>query len=315
VGAPARLPCEHPRWSHLENLEAATMKLYRDFSTQEEIDAQYNPELSVPDLKPYIEFFSGESQRARRALDCALDLRFGPTIDETVDVFPAASPGSPVVVFIHGGYWRRLSSKEFSLAALGLVPAGCTVVVTNYSLCPKVRIDEITRQSRAVIAWLAREAGVYNGDADRIFVCGHSAGGQQVGMLVATDWTGAYGLPENILKGGIPISGIFDLAPLRYSWLQPKVVLDHETIVRESPMLHIPDAGPPLLVTLGGDESEEFHRQSRDYLDAWCSRGLRGESFAQPGKNHFNAIEGLAEPESALCRSIVEFVSRCEEAG
>ncbi len=289
------------------------MKLYREFSSQEELDAQYNVELSVPDLRPYFEFFVGESERARRELDCALDMPFGPTLDETLDVFPAAVPGSPVLVFIHGGYWRRLSSKEFSLAALGPVAHNITVAVTNYSLCPKVTIGEITRQSRAAIAWLAREAEAYNGDPERIFVCGHSAGGQQVGMLVATDWSGEYGLPGNVLKGGVPISGIYDLEPLRYSWLQPKILLDHDTIVRESPMRHIPDQAPPLLLSLGGDESEEFHRQSRDYLDAWRARGHAAESFAQPGKNHFNAIDGLADPRSPLCRAVVEFLSRCEQ--
>jgi arylformamidase len=186
------------------------------------------------------------------------------------------------------------------------------VVVTNYSLCPKVTISEITRQSRAVIVWLSQAAETYNGDPNRIFVCGHSAGGHQVGMLMATDWLGEYGLPRDILKGGIPISGLFDLAPLRYSWLQPKLLLTHEMITQQSPCLHIPPSAPPLFLTVGEEEPSEFHRQSQDYLAAWQANGLRGEFQVQPGKNHFTAIEGLAEADSPLCQAVVDFMQRCE---
>jgi arylformamidase len=288
------------------------MKLYRDFTSQEEIDREYNVEAMVPDLQPYVELFVGESEKARRELECVLDVRFGPTVDETVDVFPAKQPGAPILVFIHGGYWRMLSSKEFNLVARGLSAHGVTVVVTNYSLCPKVTIAEITRQSRAVIAWVSREARSFNGDPDRIFVCGHSAGGQQVGMLVTTDWQGEYGLPNDIIKGGIPISGVFNLHPLRYSWLQPKLLLTHEIILQQSPCFHIPSSGPPLLITLGEEESAEFHRQSTDYLAAWRANELRGELLVQSGKNHFTAIEGLAEANSPLCQALIDFMTQCE---
>ncbi len=291
------------------------MQLYRHLSTQEEIDAEYDPERAVPDMQPVVEFFVGESERARRDLACVLDVPFGPTRDEYVDVFPAADSGSPVLVFVHGGYWRRLSAKEFSLVARGPVARGYTVVVTNYSLCPKVGIPEITRQSRAVVAWLAREAETYRGDPTRIFVSGHSAGGQQVGRLLATDWAGEYGLPANVVKGGIAISGVFDLTPLRYSWLQPKLLLDHDTIARESPQLQMPEQAPPLLVTVGAEESAEFHRQSRDYLAAWRAAGHRGEWLDQPGKDHFSAIEGMMEAESPLCRAATDFLSRCDRDG
>ncbi len=288
------------------------MKLYRDFTSQEEIDQEYNVEALVPDMGRYIELFIGGSEKARRELECVLDVRFGPTLDETVDVFPANRPGAPILVFIHGGYWRILSSKEFNLVARGLSAHGVTVVVSNYSLCPKVSIAEITRQSRAVIAWLSHEAGTYNGDANRIFVCGHSAGGQQVGMLMATDWQAEYGLSNDIIKGGIPISGVFDLEPLRYSWLQPKLLLTHEIILQQSPCLHIPRTAPPLFITLGEEGPAEFQRQSRDYLAAWRAHGLRGELQVQPGKNHFTAIEGLAEADSPLCQAVIDFMTRCE---
>ena len=284
------------------------MKLYRDFTTQEEIDQQYNMATMVSDMQAMLESFSQRSAPVRRNLRCTLDARFGPTLEETVDIFPAEHPGSPVLVFIHGGYWRWGSSKDFSLVASGPVTGGITVVVTNYSLCPEVTIAEITRQSRAVIAWLYRHAQTHNGDADRIFIAGHSAGGQQAGMLAATDWQGRYGLPKNVVKGIIPISGIFDLQPLRYSWLQPKLLLNHEIIMHQSPLFNIPESGPSLMLTLGELESAEFHRQSADYLAAWQAGGLSGEMFVQEGKDHFGAIEGLTDANSLLCQKLFKII-------
>lgn len=290
------------------------MKLYRDFTSQEEIDQQYNIEVAVGDMRPYVEWFVGGSARARAELDCILDVPFGPTRDETLDIFPAATPDAPVLLFVHGGYWRILSSKEFSLVARGPVARGVTVVVSNYSLCPKVSIAEITRQSRATVAWIANNIGRYNGDPQRIHVAGHSAGGHQVGMLLATDWLGEYGLPANILKGGMPISGLFDLRPFRHSWLQPKIQLDHDLIERQSPLFHVPEQGPPLLVTLGGDESAEFHRQSADYVAAWRAQGLNAREFAQPGKNHLTAIAGFEDPGSALMDAVMDLIEgRCSD--
>ena len=153
--------------------------LYRNFATQQEIDDLYEIERSVADPKPYFEQFINESAKAREELDCLLDVPFGPTIEETVDIFPARDPDAPILVFIHGGYWRRLSAKEFSLVARGPVERNITVIVTNYALCPKVTLTEITRQSRAVVSWLARSGRSFAGSPERIFVSGHSAGGQQ----------------------------------------------------------------------------------------------------------------------------------------
>ena len=288
------------------------VKLYRNFKSQEDIDLEYNLNLTVPDLGYWIEWYSRESVITRRKLDCTLDVRFGPTVDETVDIFPAKEQGAPMLVFIHGGYWVVCSSKGYSYIANGLVDRGINVVVTNYSLCPKVSIPEITRQSRAAIAWLYREAPNYDMDPSRIFVAGHSAGGHQVGMLLSTDWQGEYGLPDDVVKGGITISGIFDLHPLKYSYLQPRIMLTHEVILRQSPYLNIPSSGPPILVSFGEEETAEFHRQSTDYLQAWRANGLQGELLVQEGKHHFSAIEDFNDPESTLCKSIIHFIDRYE---
>lgn len=276
------------------------MKLYRDFTNQAEIDEQYNVELSVPDFSIYADLYINESVRARKELPCHLDLRFGPTLDETLDIFPAEDPNAPILVFIHGGYWRILSSKEFSLVAHAPVAAGYTVVVTNYSLCPKVSISEITRQSRAALAWLHQTDFQFNGNRNEIYVSGHSAGGHQTGMLLSTDWENEYGLPADVIKGGLSISGLFDLSPLRYSWLQPTLLLSHEIIQQQSPQFFVPDQAPPLMLTVGGEEPPEFQRQSADYHQAWLAKGLASQHAPLQGKNHFDALDGFLDTESPL---------------
>jgi arylformamidase len=286
--------------------------LYRQFATQDEIDDEYEVERSVDDPQPFFEFFVGESARARKDLECQLDVRFGPTVEETLDIFPAKDPDAPILVFIHGGYWRRLSSKEFSLVARGPVERGITTVVTNYTLCPKVTIPEITRQSRAAVSWLYQNSGGFSGSRERIFLSGHSAGGQQVGRLLGTDWSGDYGLPEDVLKGGFAISGLFDLRPLRYSWLQPMIQLDEQAVQQESPLFDLPEKAPPLIASVGGDETREFHRQSTEYIDAWKAAGLIGSYSEQPGKNHFTAIAGFHESDSDLCNEVSTFIGSCE---
>ena len=279
-------------------------KLYRDFATRAEIDAEYDVERSVPDFMHYARQYADGSEAARRTLDSRLGLRYGPTLDEHLDVFPAARRNAPILVFLHGGYWRILSARDFSFVASGPVAAGVTVAVVNYSFCPAVTLDEIVRQTRAAIAWLWRHGREHNGDPENIHVCGHSAGGQLTAMAVLTEWERDYGLPREVVKSGIPISGLFDLAPLRHSFLQNDLRLDDSLLARNSPQFLVRPVPVPLLVTCGGDESAEFLRQSEDFLDAWIGAGNRAVRFAQPGRNHFTAITGLADPDSALCREV-----------
>ncbi len=286
--------------------------LYREFATQDAIDAEYNIELQVDDARTWFDFFVGESARARAEMDCLLDIAFGPTRAETLDIFPADDPGAPIVVFVHGGYWRRLSAKEFSFVARGPVARGMTVVVTNYALCPVVTIAEITRQSRAAVAWLWRSEGGFNGDRERIFVCGHSAGGHQVARLLGTDWAGDYALPAETIKGGYALSGLFDLRPLRYSWLQPMLQLDGDMVEAESPLFHLPQSAPPLIADVGALESTEFHRQSRTLVEAWQERGLDARYLQQEGRHHFSVIAGLAERDSELTTRLADFIAHCE---
>ncbi len=276
--------------------------LYRNFTTQAEIDAQYNAGASVPDAAACMRHYADQAKRARATLPCLLDVPYGATLDETLDIFPAAEPNAPVWVFIHGGYWRALSSKDFSGVALGPQALGFTTVVVNYSLCPWVTIDEIVRQVRASIAWVVRNIANHNGDPARVVLGGHSAGGHLTAMALQTPWAERYGLPDNPIAAAVLVSGIYDLHPLRYSYLQPAIQLDDGVIQRNSPGLKAQATPTPLLVTWGVQESAEFARQSTDFHKGWVASGGRSELLSQEGANHFSAVHGFEDAASPLCQ-------------
>ena len=280
--------------------------LYREFTTQEELDEQYNVAAAVDDFEVYVDRFVERSRETRERLDRHLDVSYGPTVAEQLDIFPAERADAPVFLFIHGGYWRRLSSKEFSFVANGPVSAGVTTAVLNYALCPDVTIDEIVRQTRAAVVWLSENAERYGGDGDRIHVAGHSAGGHLAAMLTTTDWTDDYGRSPGILDSVCTISGLFDLQPFPYTWLQPKLQLTWGQVRRNSPIDHIPDEAPPLTVTYGGEEPPEMRRQSEDFLAAWRDEGLDGRHLPQPDENHFTAVEGFLDSDSRLCSAVLD---------
>lgn len=284
--------------------------LYRNFPDQESIDAEYDPTRSVADHAQIIARWQAESARVREALDCRLGVRFGPTREEYLDLFPAAGASAPVHLFIHGGYWRRFGARDFSFVARALVGEGVAVAVSNYALCPKVTIDEIVRQTRAAIAWLHGHAREFGGDPARLTVSGHSAGGHLVAMALSTDWPGEYDLPAGLITGGVAISGLYDLAPFPYSWLQPKVQLTWDQVRRNSPIGLVPKVAPPLVVAVGAEESAEFRRQARDYLALWRGAGLEGSELLLAGQNHFTALDGFAAASSPLCRAILGLARR-----
>lgn len=283
--------------------------LYRDFATQEELDAQYDLPRTVPDVEVYSEFYERESERARSDLEHRLGVRFGPTLAEYVDVYPAghtpAGEAAPVLVYVHGGYWARRTAREFGFVARGPASKGVATVVTNYALCPYATMDEIVRQTRAAVAWVHQNARSFGGDPERIHLAGHSAGAHLVAMALLTDWEGDYGLPSDIAKGATMISGLYDLAPLPYTLLQPKLQLSWDQVLRNSPVLHPPDHAPPLLVVHAEHETPELIRQSEDFLSTWKAKGLECDPLVLPGKNHYDAMDGFLDAGSPLCSAVL----------
>lgn len=279
------------------------------FSSRDAIDEQYDLVASVPDFGVYLNQFLTESERARAELDCEIGVPYGPTLAETLDVFPG-DPGGPIVVFVHGGYWSMLTSTEHSYLARGPVGRGATVMIPTYALCPTVTIDEIVRQVRASVAWAYRNGEKYGADPSRIVVVGHSAGGHLVARLLETDWEGEYGLPNSIISGGVAVSGLFDLRPFPYTKMQPNLEFTAEQILRNSPILNLPVSAPPLLVTLGSLQPRELLRQSSDYFAAWQAAGLAGEHWVRDGFNHFDELDALTDPQSELVGRLLALAAR-----
>ena len=279
------------------------MKRYRNFDTAE-LDVQYNARATTPNVLDILALYAEESAKARAALPCELDVAFGDHPDETLDIFPAERPGAPVFVFIHGGYWRALNKSDSSSMAPAITKAGATVVAVNYSLAPGASLDTIVDQCRRALAWVHRNIGRHNGDARRIHVCGSSAGGHLVGMMVADGWHAQYGVPENVVAGAIPLSGLFDLAPIPLTHINAWMKLSDADAERNSPMTHLPSRGCPMIVSYGETETAEFKRQTDDYLAAWRARGFPGEYVPMPGTNHFDIVLTLNDAESPLTRAI-----------
>lgn len=279
--------------------------LYRELDSQEAIDAQYNPMLTV-DGPAAIRQYQAHSQATRERLPHRRH-RYGATLVEHLDVFPAGDPDAPIHVFFHGGYWRALSSDDFSFVAESLVPGGVTTVVVNYALCPTVTLGEIVRQCRAALTWVHRTAADGNGDPNRISISGHSAGGQIVGMLQATDWETHYGLPADLIRAATAISGLFDLRPFPYSWLQPRLQLTGRDLQDYSPQFQTPRSTCPIHLWVGALESDEFHRQTTAFADHLRAvhphRSVSAGTVAD--SHHFSVLDGFRTGKGALFESIL----------
>ncbi len=278
-------------------------KIFLDYD-QETLDAQYNQRSLVPDADDYIAVDVAESARVRQKLDCRIDVAYGPGEDETLDLFPAAAPGSPVVVYMHGGAWTRSDKSNESFMAEAFVAAGAAFVAVNFGLCPKVTLDEMIRQAREAVAWSCENAQDFNADPGRLYIAGHSSGGHVGGMMAVTDWT-AHNLPRTLVKGALLCSGMYDLAPVRLSARNDYLHLDEAAEARNSAIRQIPADGCPLIVGYGGGEQTEFRRQSRAFAAAWRAAGLEVEEFDMPGVNHFQLRRHFNDPNSPILTAML----------
>lgn len=268
--------------------------LYRHFATQEEIDRAYDPMRGRDPavlVKDWRKRSEASRDRHRASHNVSLDLPYGPTLAERMDIFQADNPNAPVHVFFHGGYWRSLSHREFSFIVDDLVNAGITVAVVNYALCPEVRFSEIVRQSQAAIAYVYKHAAELGVDPEQLSISGHSAGGHLCAMLMSTDWEGAFGLPNQLIRGALCISGLYDLRPFPWSWLQPKLQLSGRDVQEFSP-LWLPCRVPaPIKLVAGGQESEEFERQMSSYAEHLSQQGQTVTQQRLPDVDHFSILE------------------------
>jgi arylformamidase len=269
---------------------------------QPALSREYNNRELVPEHARFFARWKDDSARARSTMTCKLDLRYGDAPGETVDLFPARKGDGTCMMFIHGGYWRALDKSDFSFLAPAWVDSGVSLAVVNYDLCPRVTIDEIVRQMLRASRWLWLHAEDYGMDQDRLYVSGHSAGGHLTAMMMAAVFpVFDPRLPKDLFKGGLAISGIYDMRPLiGIDFLQPDLRLDDDSAWRLSPAYLPPATRAPVMTSVGGAESGEFRRQNALLGQRW--RSVFAGDIAMPGKNHFSVVDGLAEQASPLFR-------------
>ena len=265
------------------------------------LDSMYNNRALVPDYASYFERWVQASKHARATQACTLDVAYGLSAGEKLDVFPAANTDASVLVFIHGGYWRALDKSDHSFVAPVFTAQGACVVIANYDLCPAVTIPDITVQMVRALSWVYRHIAQYGGDPKRITVVGHSAGGHLAAMLLACDWQGfSADLPKTPVQNALSISGIFDLRPLRCTpFLADSLKLTQADACKASPALLPRPASGVLHAVAGGRESAEFLRQSRLIQKAW---GKKIVPIVQPlpGLNHFSVLDALVDRSHCL---------------
>ncbi len=270
---------------------------------------QYNARAAIPDHPYVFTRWVHESARVRRSSAALLDLAYGDASGERLDFFPASRSDAPLLVFIHGGWWRSLDKSDFSFIAPAYTRAGFNVALTNYTLAPAASIEEIVGQQQQALAWLYRHAEHYDFDPARIFIAGHSAGAHLAAMLLATAWPhiGA-DLPPDLLQAGILLSGLYDLRPLiQAPFVNQDLQLTPQRAAQLSPASLTPPA-TPFISAVGGLESDEFKRQNALIGHAW-SAGHRAD-IALPAANHLTICDAFASEGDQLFDATLDFLSR-----
>ena len=278
---------------------AAAAAIYRGMN-QATLDAAYNSGSAVPDSAEWMARGRERSTAVRAATPAhLLDVAYGSRPRQRFDYFPSGATNEPLAVFIHGGYWQRNDKDGFAFVTEGPRAHGIDVATVGYTLGPEARMTDIVAEMHLALTYLADHAQDFGFDRERLFVTGWSAGGHLTAMAAT----------HEACRGGIPISGIYDLEPIALSYLDEKLGLDPTEVATLSPLRVLPIRLPPLRVIVGGDELPEMKRQSATYVEAARERGLPVTLTVLPGHHHFSILDELSRPDGAITRALVELIT------
>lgn len=258
------------------------------------LDAAYNNSQAVPESAGIVQDWRQRSDALRARGDARLDIAYGERPREKFDYFPSA-PGGPLFVFIHGGYWQMREKESFSIFAEGPRSKGFNVALPGYTLAPDISLRGIVEEIRCALTFLASDADGLGFDPARIFAGGWSAGGHLTALM----------LDHPAVKGGLAISGIFDLEPIASCYVNDALELDAGEVKALSPCNHLGPANAPLRLCVGGAELSELQRQSQDYAAAAAKAGQPAPLAVLPGHNHITILEELERPDGALTQELV----------
>jgi len=274
-----------------------TRKVFLDYD-QAELDRQYNQRAWVTNADEYIRRYATMSDAVRARIGEPESIAYGATSIENLDLYRSDRESAPVLIFVHGGAWQRLSKRESAFAAETFVRAGAHFAALAFAAVPAASLADLVDQVRRAIVFVYRNTARLRIASNRIHLVGHSSGGHLAACAMTTDWA-ALGLPQPI-KGGLCVSGIYDLRPVRLSARNEYLRLDDATEEALSPQRHVGRLACPLIVAAAETDAPEFRRQARDFAAAAGRAGATVRHVEAKGFNHFDVIDTLADPEGLL---------------
>jgi arylformamidase len=272
---------------------------------------QYNARASVADFDAEMRKYAQLAAASRQSCPAVLDIQYGMGRAERLDIFLAAAAAqpAPVFVFLHGGYWRSQRKEDACSMAEAMTRHGIAVAMVEYTLLPEATLAEVVREVRSALAWLFRHGADYGIDTGRIFVGGSSAGGHLAGMLYSDDWQEAFNVPQDVIKGVLGLSGLYDIRPLCDINVNEWLRLYPDQAALLSPILRLPKAGPPVVLAVGGLETQGFKNQTHHFHAELERRGLPVQLVENRHNNHFDLVSELADPSSALFQAALRLMS------
>jgi arylformamidase len=271
--------------------------VFRDYD-QAELDAAYKQEVYEPLGQRVLDRLYFTSGEARDRIGEPQRVAYGETEVETLDIYRTDRPKAPIFLFIHGGTWRSGSAWEYGYPAEMFVKAGAHYVAIDFAAVQQVAGDlgALAAQVRRAIAWVYQNAASFDGDAARLYVGGHSSGGHLCAIALVTDWPTAFGLPADAIKGGVCMSGMYDMAPVRLSWRRTYIAFTDAMEDAMSPQRHLDRLATPVVVTYGTYETPEFQRQSRDFVAAVKAADKPVTLIEATNYHHNEMAESLGNP-------------------
>jgi arylformamidase len=271
--------------------------VFKDYD-QLDLDAAYDQLQYAPLMGQNVKRQASLSEEARARLGQPLRRQYGQTEVETLDIYRTTRANAPLFVFIHGGAWLRGLAKNNGFPAELFVNAGVHYVALDFIAIKEADGDlrRMAEQVRHGIAWVYKNAGSFGGDRDRLYVGGFSSGGHLCGVSLLTDWQKDFDVPPDIIKGGLCMSGMYDLKPVRLSKRSEYIKFTDEMEQAMSSQRQIERLRVPLTVTYGTNDTPEFQRQARDFAAAVKAAGRPIELIQAANFGHQEMLESLANP-------------------